>query len=284
MSENSILFLLQRAFDFLHKKKIPQARLDAEIILADILKIPRIKLYVQFEQNLNEKQKQEYRDKIIERSKNKPTAYIIEKKEFFHSSFFVNQDVLIPRPETEELIELFVNQKKSMKASNCVILDLCCGSGCIGISLKQEFKNSQIFFLDISQKALEIAQINAKNLLPSSQEDLFFICSNLYDKLDGQKFDFIFCNPPYVLEDEKNTLSLDVFNHEPHIALFVKKPEFFFKNLLKKGFQYLKENGEIFLEINPKLAKMILDFTTDYTRSQIILDQSKKERFLYLKK
>ena len=284
MSKNSISFLLQKAIDFLNKKKISQARLDAELILADILRISRIKLYVQYEQELTEEQKNEYRDKIIERSKNKPTAYIIGKKEFFRSSFFVNPNVLIPRPETEELIEMFVNQKKSMKNYSFDILDLCCGSGCIGISLKQEFQNSQIFFLDISQKALEVAQINAKNLLPNSQEDLSFMCSNLYDKLNGQKFDFIFCNPPYILEDEKDTLSLDVLNQEPNIALFLKEPKVFFENLLKKGIEYLKEKGEFFLEINPRLAETILDFTTDYTQKEILLDQSQKKRFLYLKK
>ena len=284
MSENSILYFLQKSVEFLEKKQISKARLDAELILADILKVPRIRLYSEFDKKLTEEQKSKYREKIIERSQKKPTAYIIGKKDFFKSTFFVNETVLIPRPETEELVEYILNNKDLNLESELHILDLCCGSGCIGISLKKELKQVKVSFVDISEKALEVAQKNASILLPDENETLTFTCSDLYKNLNTEKFDLIVCNPPYILESEKEQMTPDVLEYEPHIALFIEESNFSFKDLIQHSFEHLNENGFLFLEINPNIIEEILENSKQFKSQKIIKDYSQKKRFLQLQK
>lgn len=173
MSENTnLLYFIQRSTDFLKKKGIPHPRLEAEILLSHVLNIPRIQLYARFDMPLSEKEKESYRDLVKRRGDFTPTAYIIGSKNFYGYEFFVDENVLIPRPETEELVEkaLKIIKEKMDHDSPLQILDLCSGSGCIGTTIALQLTDRNLFidFLDISDKALAISEKNWNSLVLSN--------------------------------------------------------------------------------------------------------------------
>ncbi|MCX7998225.1 MAG: peptide chain release factor N(5)-glutamine methyltransferase [Leptospiraceae bacterium] len=276
IEKDTILYVLTKSHEYLKSKNIPQARLDAELILADTLGIERIQLYARFDWKLTEAQKDIYRSRIKERGLKKPVAYIIEKKHFYKSLFYVNPAVLIPRPETEELVEWVLSENT---VENLNVLDLCTGSGCIALSLKKERLNWKVSVSDISLEALEVSKQNSKNLNLSIEN---FYQSNLFQSIPAQKFDLIVSNPPYIPISEKPTLEEDVRNYEPHIALFLEEPERFFENLLLSAKDYLKENGAIYLEIHPNYCEKILNLgkKVGFPNSTAKKDLSQKWRFI----
>ncbi len=283
MEKDTILYVLTKSQEYLGKKQIPNPRLDAELILSDVLNLERIKLYSNFDKKLTEEQKDTYRDKIKSRGDFKPVAYIIGKKNFYKSNFLVNASVLIPRPETEELIE-WVSKELPSKPSFSV-LDLCSGSGCIGISLKKDFPEIDITLSDISKDALAVAANNAKEILPDTVITL--LESDLFNSISTEtRFDLILSNPPYIPIQEKNSLMVDVLNYEPHLALFLEEPETFYKKLLLGAYNHLTENGALYMETHSDWAKPISDMSQNFGfKSSIIKkDLSNKERFVKLVK
>jgi release factor glutamine methyltransferase len=283
MEKDTILYVLTKSQEFLGKKQIPNPRLDAELILSDVLNLERIKLYSNFDKKLTEEQKDIYRDRIKSRGDFKPVAYIIGKKNFYKSNFLVNASVLIPRPETEELIEWVSKEMQSQESLS--VLDLCSGSGCIGISLKKDFPQIHITLSDISKDALEVAANNAKEILPGTVITL--LESDLFDSIQTEtKFDLILSNPPYIPIQEKASIMADVLNYEPHLALFLDDPETFYKKLLLGAYKHLAENGFLYMETHPDWVKQIADMSQDFGfKSSIIKkDLSHKERFIKLAK
>lgn len=279
----TILYVLKKSQEYLQKRNIPNSRLDAEIILSDVLAMERIKLYSNFEKVLTIDEENSYRKKIQERGLFKPVAYITEKKMFYKSCFFVDENVLIPRPETEELVEWFL--QTSQLAENSKILDLCCGSGCIGISLKKERPDFQIYLSDISDRALAISKKNSENILGEKSSELQFIESNLFEKIpQSMLFDSIVCNPPYIEISEKHELMEDVVNYEPHLALFLEDPVNFYTKLLEGASQFLQNNGKLFLETHPNWIQKIIGISKNYSLKyeEIKKDLSGKERFIKL--
>ncbi|MGK7393208.1 MAG: peptide chain release factor N(5)-glutamine methyltransferase [Candidatus Cyclobacteriaceae bacterium M3_2C_046] len=179
-----------------------------------------------------------------------PVQYIIGYTHFYNYVFKVSPDVLIPRPETEELVNLIIRENRSFK--NCNILDLGTGSGCIAIALKKEMKDHQVFGLDNSSEALKIAIENATHL---KTEVAFFQADILHDFsqiLPIKHFDVWVSNPPYVLEKEKALMSKNVLTFEPPQALFVPDhdPLMFYKKLIEKARHHLNPSGKLYLEIN----------------------------------
>jgi len=277
-SPGTILYYLKRSTEFLEKKSVPNPRLDAEILLADLLAIKRIELYSKFDMPLNPKEESEYRERIVQRGKFRPVAYIIGKKGFYHSEFFVNEHVLIPRPETEELVELaskgFLNTK-----SNLRVLDLGTGSGCIGLSLALENPNHHYLLSDISLEAIEVARSNAKkNNFPLSSME--FVQSDLFAEVSG-RFDLIVSNPPYIPIEEKETLMPDVSNFEPHLALFVEDFEKFHWRFLSEAKDKLNPGGLLLIETHPEKGNFLLNTAGElgYEKPELILDYSNKIRF-----
>lgn len=278
--KDTILYVLTKSYEYLKSKEVPQARLDAEILLADTLGLERIQLYAKFDLKLNETQKDVYRSRIKERGNRKPVAYIIGKKYFFKSIFRVTPSVLIPRPETEELVEwvLTENQEENLR-----VLDLCTGSGCIAISLKLEKPTWKIFASDISKEALLIAQENSQTLNASLEA---FFQSDLFNSIPPQNYDIIVSNPPYVPISEKSIIEKEVLDYEPHLALFLEDPNSFWEKLLKSSFPYLSENGKLYLETHPAYVERIVEIGKQigFTESTIKKDLSQKLRFVKLKK
>tara|TARA_R110000868_G_scaffold322991_4_gene583928 strand:- start:372 stop:1223 length:852 start_codon:yes stop_codon:yes gene_type:complete len=194
-----------------------------------------------------------------------PIQHIIGKTNFMDLEFIVDKNVLIPRPETEDLVRWILKDIKDNR-SEINILDIGTGSGCIPITLKKQLPNAKVFALDISDNALKIAMQNAK----LNHVQIEFIHANILEieKLD-QKFDIIVSNPPYVRELEKNEMQKNVLKHEPGLALFVsdEDPLLFYKKIVEFALQNLKNNGAVYFEINQYLGKetqQLLDSTNFY--------------------
>ena len=188
-----------------------------------------------------------------------PIQYILGETEFFGLPFHVNESVLIPRPETEELVDWIRNEND--RNANPGILDIGTGSGCIAISLKHEFTNATVDAFDISEKALETAQNNATL---NKLEVTFSKVDILNTPEMEQKWDIIVSNPPYVTELEKSEILPNVLDHEPHLALFVpdNDPLLFYRCIAIFAQQHLKPKGKLYFEINRQFGKATVDLLT----------------------
>ena len=252
------------------------------ILLEHYFSIDRVKMALEPQLRLSESEMLTFHFAVKDLLKNKPIQYIIGETEFCDLKFKVNENTLIPRPETSELVMKIVNRQQSTDNRLCSILDIGTGSGCIAISLAKMISGSKVFALDISEKALEVAKENAIN----NEADVTFIHDDilsLRNKIDT-KFDIIVSNPPYVRELEKAEMRDNVLKWEPHNALFVSDndPLIFYRKILEFAKTHLKENGEVWFEINEYLGKEMTDLCTEMGFSQIetLNDFRGKERIL----
>lgn len=192
-------------------------------------------------------------DALTRLQKEEPLQYIIGNTEFYSLLFIVNENVLIPRPETEELVSWVLDVIKDKKEA-LHILDIGTGSGCIPISIKKHAQNTTVFSMDISAAAIKVAQENATH----NNTEIHFIAQDILtiDALP-QNFDIIVSNPPYVRELEKKEIQNNVLNNEPHIALFVENdnPLVFYSKIADLAKKHLTKNGVLFFEINQYLGK-----------------------------
>ena len=227
---------------------------------------------------------EELKEIIEELKTGKPYQQILGHTEFYGKKFFVDENVLIPRPETEELVELAINKIRDSRFEirDFKILDVGTGSGIIPITLKKHFPNAEISAIDISEKALEIAQKNAD----FHKKEINFIQADFLNTELTEKYDIIISNPPYIGIDENPEIEDSVKGFEPNIALFSPTSDalIFYKKIAKDGEKYLNENGMIFLEINQKLGKETLELFSNYSESRLIKDLSGNDRFVLAKK
>ena len=219
---------------------------------------------------------------IKDLKKEKPLQQIIGYTDFLDVKIDVNEHVLIPRVETEEIVQRVINENKGRK--NLKIADICCGSGCIAIALKKAFPDANIYAYDISEEALKKSKENAEK----NKEKINFFKENILEsKEKNQEFDIIVSNPPYVRESEKAFMRNNVLLYEPALALFVsdKEPLIFYEHLLKFSNQNLAKNGKIYMEINENLAKETeLLFKNFNYQTSVFKDLRGKDRLLLAKK
>ena len=226
-------------------EKISTPKLKARLLLQYVLKKPRQYLIVYDNQQLTDKEEQEYLKYVELLTQGEPIEHITHQKEFMKLNFYVDENVLIPRQDTEVLVEEVIKIAKKIKAKK--ILDLCTGSGAIAISLAKYLENIQLTAVDISRKALDIAMANAKN--NHVQDKITFVESNLFQDLRQEKYDLIVSNPPYIRRKELETLDKEV-RKEPRLALDGGEDGLdFYRNIMDKGYEYLKYGGYICLEI-----------------------------------
>ena len=197
---------------------------------------------------------------ILEQLKKEiPIQYLLGKTSFYGLDFEVNENVLIPRPETEELVDWIIkSNSKSKKYKDLKILDIGTGSGCIAISLAKNIPNSQVDAIDISEKALATAKKNAE----LNNVKVTFSNQNILDTEDlKQQFDIIVSNPPYVRNLEKEEIKKNVLDNEPHLALFVEDNDalIFYRKIAELAQKNLSENGQLFFEINQYLSKEMVE-------------------------
>jgi release factor glutamine methyltransferase len=208
-----------------------------------------------------------------------PIDYIIEHTYFYKHKIFVNKEVLIPRPETEELIENIFNIYKDKSSQPKKILEVGTGSGCIAIALKSIFPNAEIIALDISKNALDIAHQNAiHNQLEVKFIELNFLDSNLWGNLEVS-FDLIVSNPPYIPIAEKSTMLKNVLDFEPHVALFVEdtSPLLFYDKIFEFAKSHLTKKGHIFCETSENIQFL----NHDFFNIKSLKDWSGNSRFIH---
>lgn len=208
-----------------------------------------------------------------------PIQYILGETEFYGLTFNVNESVLIPRPETEELVDWIRNENNGN--SNLKILDIGTGSGCIAISLKHEFPTAEVDAFDISENALKTAQNNA-NINKLSVRFTEVDILNAPDTLN--KWDIIVSNPPYVLENEKTDMDANVLNYEPHLALFVpdNDPLLFYRNIAIFAQKQLNNNGKLYFEINRQYGQATVELLCNigFTNVELRKDISGNDRMI----
>jgi len=209
--------------------------------------------------------------------KNKPIQYILENCDFLGLSLRVTQDVLIPRPETEELTQKIILENKEFTGH---ILDICTGSGCIALALKKELQHAFVQGFDNSESAIRLAKKNAENYLLNVD----FFMADLFTYTTDQRFDIIVSNPPYVLHSEKALMYSNVLHYEPHEALFVEdeKPLIYYQAIADFSKKHLNSGGKLYLEINEKFGNEISNLLKNQGFSDVCIENDfrGKERFV----
>ncbi|MBF4486388.1 MULTISPECIES: peptide chain release factor N(5)-glutamine methyltransferase [unclassified Flavobacterium] len=224
------------------------------LILEDKHKLRQIDLALNHELTFSDSDFVVWDSLLAQLKKEVPIQYLLGKTNFYGLDFEVNENVLIPRPETEELVEWIINENsKTDRAKKIKILDIGTGSGCIAISLAKNIPNAQVYAMDVSKKAIETAKRNAVN----NKTDVTFI---LQDVLNAEElkcnFDIIVSNPPYVRNLEKEEIKKNVLDYEPHLALFVEDNDalIFYRKIAGLAQNNLLENGQLYFEINQYLG------------------------------
>jgi len=241
--------------NFLKSENNKNSILDTEILLSSILKIERVDLIKKLNDCVADNEKKKFLDYLNRRKINEPISYILEKKEFWNNDFFIEKGVLIPRPETELLVENILKIKKN-KNYFYNILEIGTGSGCIIISLLKELKFSRGVGIEISKKAFQISKKNS-DLLKVNKKLKFFLV-DLKKFKTFQKFDIIVSNPPYIPEHKITNLSEDIKRFEPKSALLGGKSGYeYTKKIITTYSKFLKKNGILALEIGDNQFKKI---------------------------
>lgn len=224
-------------------------------------------------QFLNKSQLSKIKQIVAELKIHKPIQYILGKTEFYGLIIRVNEHTLIPRPETEQLVDWI------LKENFVSALDIGTGSGCIPIALAKH-TDAKVLAIDVSEDALLIAEENAKN----NEVEIDFIHQDILQTNSLQKVDLIVSNPPYVLESEKEKMQENVLDYEPELALFVedKNPLIFYKKIASLAFNFLNENGKLYFEINAKFGKETIEMLADigFVNIELKKDMNDKDRMI----
>ena len=241
----NLIQALDNGYNLLKSNKIISYKIDAELLLCDTLNVTKEQLILNLQRVINYEDYNEFLLKIKRRNTNEPIAYILNKKEFWKNNFYVNKNVLIPRPDTEILIEETLKLVKEYQ--NKKILDIGTGSGCLIISILKELHNVKGVAIDVSKKALKVAKINAK--MHHLENRIKFYKSSVDNFYKG-KYDLIVSNPPYINNLSIKYLAKDIVNYEPMVALRGGLDgSLLIYKVIKKSSSLLKVGGKLLLEI-----------------------------------
>ena len=233
------------------EKGLDSPRLSAELLLSHVLSLKRIDLYTKFNQPLDKDQLDRLRDLVKRAGRNEPIAYLTGRTEFYSLELNVTPDCMIPRPETELLVQRAIEFLRTRPGPQ-LICDLCTGSGCIAVAIAKNHPGVRIIATDISAAALEVAASNIDK--HSLKNRITLLCGDLFDplipQLDVRKFDLIICNPPYVSSSEFEALDTNVKDYEPRLALFAGADGLdTYRRIIKDADRFLKPAAELMLEI-----------------------------------
>lgn len=275
----TVLEAINKSTEFLEKKRIESPRANAEQLLAHVLKCKRLDLYLTFDRPLKQDETDIYRDLIVRRGKTEPLQYIIGSVEFYGMEFKVTRSVLIPRPETEILIERILESVD--KEGSIKILDIGTGSGNIAVALAKNLPNSKVTAIDISDDALTVARENSGLNNMNGQISFYKIDFVNDNSLGEEKYDLIASNPPYVSIKDYSELNPELKDHEPKIALTDNDDGLnFYRNICPKAKNLLNEGGKIFFEIGIGQAMEVKNILLNngYSSIEIFKDYSNIER------
>ena len=246
-----------------------------KLLVEHRLKLKPIEIIIHPELSISKDDNDYFEDATKRLRNEEPIQYIIGETEFFGLPFKVNSNTLIPRPETEELVQWIIDDQKKNNNPSLAILDIGTGSGCIAVSLAKQLSNSEVFALDVSPKALLAAKENSK----LNEVEISFIEADILNlatfksSINSPKYDIIISNPPYVRELEKSSIKNNVLQHEPHLALFVQNDDAlqFYKAICDFAVFNLKSKGNLYFEINQYLGPEMIQLLKLYNFESIEL-------------
>ncbi len=280
-----VVDLLDWTSQYFEQNAIPNPRLDAEVLLGHLLGKSRLQLYLDFEMPVFQEHLTPFRELIKKRIDRTPVSYLTNRKEFMSLEFYVDERVLIPRPETEQLVDTILTTQTDKPQR---LLEVGTGSGIIATILAIHQPEWAITATDLSEDALAVAQKNAETHACTAQIE--FLSGDLFEPIktidpNGEtQFDWIVCNPPYIKKTEWDSLSPDVRDYEPEIALFAGDDGLLLiRRLITEAPDYLAPNGKLILEIGDTQAdavRTLMDAETAYCSYELINDYAEKERIV----
>ena len=258
-SEKQLKLLLDKSVQYLEKNDIQEGKLIAEIVFSHVLNIDRMMLFTKYRDDVEDEEIEKIRYFIQKIGREKfPVQYLLNEQEFYGRKFYVDKGVLIPRQDTEILVEKMIDTLKDKVLKNEIhpkILDIGVGSGIIGITAALEIESTYVLGVDISDKALETAQKNKEILKVSN---IKFLKSDLFENVEFREFDMIVSNPPYISLNEVGIMSDDTLLHEPSEALFAENDGlYFYYEICQKASDYLADFGYLLFEIGYKQGKNV---------------------------
>jgi release factor glutamine methyltransferase len=277
----TVLEVIDLASGFLKEKGIKNSKREATDLLSSSLGLRPLDLYVQYDRPLQETELENFRSGLRRRAKGEPYQYICGETEFYGCRLEINKDVLIPRQETEILVDKIVSNLASADLEGKVLWDLCCGSGCIGITLKKALPALTVVLSDVSDAALEIAKRNAIR----NDVDVEFVKGDFLTPFIGRQTDIIVCNPPYVSEEEFVELEPEVRSFEPKLALVAPDGGLaFYRRLSSCIHQYIRPGGQLWLELGYRQGNAVCELFTAIPACQkkLLQDWSGHDRFFFL--
>ena len=278
VEEWTVLSMLEWATDFFKDKNIPDPRHSIEWLLADTLDIKRLDLYLKYDRPLSPQELDTLRPMVKRRAQHEPLQYIVGFTDFMNARISVNESVLIPRIETEQLVEIILDEHSSQKELS--IMDIGTGSGCIPVAIKMEQPDWEVSGVDISEDALMVARENASQ----NNVSVNFSVGDILNPSDitvDNPLDIIVSNPPYIKSEEKEILEPQVKEYEPPQALFFDDLQKMYQCIIDFAAQNLSSNGYLYLELHEKYSRDILELFDPQTWSaRIEKDYDKKPRFI----
>ena len=275
-SDWNIISILEWTTRYFKSKGITEPRLEAEVLMSHVLNKDRVYLYAHFDAPVNGHERKELREVIKRRVSGEPSAYITGNKEFMSLKFYVTPDVLIPRPDTEVLVEEVI--RLAGERRNIKICDTGTGSGIIAISLAHYLKDPLVYATDISPAAVKVAALNAK----THQIKITIETGNLLEPFANEKFDFITANLPYISTEEFALLPREVKDYEPKSALLAEGDGLDdYRSLLTQAYKSLLPGGYLLFEIGHNQGKAALELTREfYKSSRLIKDYAGRDRVI----
>jgi release factor glutamine methyltransferase len=273
----TVLEVLQSSTAYFKKRKIDNPRLNAEHLLAYVLDRKRLELYLEFERELDEVELKPLRDLVRRRGEGEPLQHLLGTVEFCGHTFLCDKRAMVPRPETEELVEFVKSEIRNPKSE---ILDVGTGSGVIALSLAAKFPEAEVHAVDVSDDALALARENAARL--GLNKRVHFTKSNLLDEVEGD-FDLIVANLPYVSTQDRQSLSREVLR-DPEVALFAgERGDELVRRLIEQASAHLRPGGLLALEIGVDQSAALLSFLAEKNYDDIASksDYSSTTRFLF---
>ncbi len=281
--------LLNWVTQYLTDKSIDSPRLSAELLLSHILGLKRIELYTQYNQPVAKQELEKLRELVKRAGGHEPIAYLVGKTEFYSMEIIVTPDCMIPRPETELLVQRAVEFLRTRNGIQ-FICDLCTGSGCIAVAIAKNYPNVRIIATDICDAALAVAVKNVE--MHCLQDKIKLLSGDLFDpiipQLDVGKFDLIVCNPPYVSAAEYEKLDKNVRDYEPRLALYAGDDGMdIYRRIIEKVDQFLKPDAALMMEIGyaqGQTIKEMLEQTGIFAEIKIEKDSHNNDRIASAKR
>lgn len=261
----TLLKILQWTSDFFKQKNISNARMDAEYIIAHALGIGRLDIYLKFEEEISTEARAKIKEMVVRRANREPLQYILGETQWHNCTLQLNKQVLIPRHETEQLVEYIIAEQRE----NLRVLDIGTGSGAIAIALAMAKPSWHITASDVSGGALQVATKNAA----LNKVEVKFMESDVFAKIDA-KYDIIVSNPPYIPMCEYKELQTEIVDHEPQNALVATENGlYFYQKIMERAAEFLTDDGIIYFEIGETQAKAISDYAKLHGYHNIELKQ-----------